>query len=184
MKNAKTGETMTVEFLNYDTQFDRIVLPYKQNLEKLGIRVAIRIVEPTQYENRLKSFDFDMITDAYPQSHAPGNEQRENWGSEAASKEASRNRIGIKNPAVDAIIEELIYATSRDDLIAAARALDRVLLWNHYLIPQWYNPFAWVAYWDKFGRPAKHGSQDPGVITTWWIDPVAAQKLEAANAKK
>ena len=184
LSNARTGDPMTVEFLNSDTQFDRIVLPYKQNLEKLGIQVTIRIVDSTLYENRLKTYDFDMITDVLVMSQAPGNELRELWGSGSADKEASRNRIGIKNPAIDALIEDVIYAQSREDLIAAARALDRVMLWNHYLILQWYLPDAWIAHWDKFARPAKHPSQDPGVLSTWWIDPAAASKLEAANARK
>lgn len=184
LRQAVTGEALTAEFLNYDTSFDRIVLPYKQNLEKLGIRLDIRIVDATLYEKRVKTFDFDMITDANVMSYAPGNELREFWGSAAASKEASRNRAGIQNPVVDAIIEDVIYARDRPELIAAARALDRVILWSQYIIPQWYNPNAWVAYWDKFGRPAKHPSQDPGVLTTWWYDAAAAGKLEASNARK
>ena len=184
LRNVTTGEAMTAEFLNYDTQFDRIVLPYKQNLEKLGIRIDIRIVDASNYENRVKAFDFDMITDAYLMSHAPGNELRELWGSASAGKEASRNRAGVRNPAIDAIIEDTIYARDRPELIAAARALDRAMLWNHYIIPQWFNPTAWIAYWDKFGRPARHPSQDPGVLTTWWYDSAAAAKLEAVNARK
>lgn len=184
LRHAKSGETMTLEFLNFDTQFDRIVLPYKQALEKLGARVTLRVTDPTQYENRLKKFDFDVITDNYAMSHAPGNELRELWSSTSADKEASRNRIGIKNPAVDLLIDEVITAKSRDDQIAAARALDRVILWNHYIVLQWHNPMAWIAHWSKFGRPAKHPSQDPGVLVTWWYDAEAAAKLEAAHAKK
>ena len=184
LRQAKTGEAMVVEFLNYDTQFDRIVLPFKQNLEKLGVRLNIRIVDPTLYETRLKTYDFDMITDAYLMSHAPGNELREMWGSAAASQEASRNRAGIRNAAVDAIIEDVIYARNRADLIAATRALDRVLLWNTYIIPQWHNPTVWIAHWDKFGRPQRTPSQDPGNIATWWSDATAVSKLEALNARK
>ncbi len=184
LRHEKTGETMTMEFLNFDTQFDRIVLPYKQNLEKLGVRITLRVVDPTQYENRLKVYDFDVISDANQMSHAPGNEQRELWGSTAADKEASRNRAGIKNPAVDQIIEEILYAPSRADQVAATRALDRVLLWNHYFVPQWHIPATWIAYWNKFGRPEKHPSQDPGVIVTWWYDAEAAAKLGAVNANK
>ncbi len=184
LRHAKTGEVMTVEFLSYDTQFDRIVLPYKQNLEKLGIRLDIRIVDPTLYETRLKTYDFDMITDAYVMSHAPGNELRELWGSAAAAQQASRNRAGIRNEAVDAIIEDVIYAGNRPDLIAATRALDRVLLWNSYIIPQWYNPTSWIAHWDKFGRPAHPPTQDPAVLATWWTDATAAAKLEAVDARK
>ncbi len=167
-KHEATGETLVVEYLNYDTGFDRIVLPYKQSLARIGIRLDMRIVDPSQYEARLKIFDFDMITDVYQLGHAPGNELREMWGSDAAGKEASRNRIGIKSPAVDALIEAAIYARDRTELVAAARAIDRVILWEHYIVPQWYNPTSWIAHWDHLGRPAKHPSQDPGIVTTWW----------------
>lgn len=184
LKNAATGQRMTVEFLSPDTSFDRIVLPYQQNLAKLGIALSIRVVEPTQYEQRLKTFDFDMITDTFIQSHSPGNELRELLGTEAADREASRNRAGIRNPAVDAIIERIIYARSREELIAACRALDRVVLWSNYFILQWYNPISWYAYWNKFGRPAKYPSQDPSVTTTWWFDEAAARRLEGRNASK
>lgn len=117
-------------------------------------------------------------------SNAPGNELRELWGSASAANEASRNRIGIKDPAVDALIEEVISSATRDELIAATRALDRVILWNHYLVLQWHNPSAWIAHWAKFGRPEKNPSQDPGVLATWWYDAAAAAKLEAAHAKR
>ncbi len=184
LRRPDSGEQLTVEFLSYDTQFDRIVLPFKQNLEKLGIVLSIRVVEPTQYEQRLKRFEFEMITDNFVQSHSPGNEQRERFGSEAAGKEASSNRTGIRNPAVDSIIDDIIYARTREDLIAACRALDRVLLWNHYMIPQWYLPMTWVAYWDKFGRPPRHPSQDVSISITWWNDPEASRQLEARNARR
>jgi microcin C transport system substrate-binding protein len=182
-RHRETRETLAIEFLSYDTSFDRIVLPYKQALERLGVRLDIRVVDATQYENRLKAFDFDMITDAQSMSHAPGNELREIWGSEAASKTASRNRIGVRDPAVDALIEEVIYARTRPELIAAVRALDRVILWNHYFVPQWFNPDAWIVHWDRFGRPARHPSQDPGVLTTWWIDPEADRRLQARRGR-
>jgi microcin C transport system substrate-binding protein len=182
LRNAKTGEAMTVEFLSPDSSFDRIVLPYKQNLAKLGIELNIRVVESTQYEQRLKTYDFDMITDGFIQSHSPGNELRELLGTEAAGKSASRNRAGIRDPAVDALIERVIYARSREELTAACRALDRVVLWNDYFILQWYNPISWYAYWDKFGRPERYPSQDPSVTTTWWFDAAAARRLEGRNA--
>ena len=183
-RNARTGETLTIEFLNYDTQFDRIVLPFKQNLARIGVDLSIRINDATQYENRLKVYDFDMISDFHSQSHAPGTEQRERWGSDAASKPGTSNRIGIANPAVDALIEEVVFARTREDLVAAARALDRVLLWNHTMVLQWYNPHTWIAYWDKFGRPSRHPAQDPSVVTTWWWDEAAAAKLGALHAKR
>jgi microcin C transport system substrate-binding protein len=182
-RNAQTGDPLSVEFLNYDTAFDRILLPYKQSLERLGIHFTIRMIDAPQYEQRVKTFDFDMITDIYAQSHAPGNEQREFWGSAAADKPASRNRIGIKNSAVDFLIEQLIYAPTREDVVAATRALDRVLLWNHYAVLQWYRSSEWVAYWNKFGMPSKLPSQAPGWLQTWWLDDGAADKLGAARAQ-
>jgi microcin C transport system substrate-binding protein len=141
------------------------------------------MIDAPQYEQRVKTFDFDMITDIYAQSHAPGNEQREFWGSAAADKPASRNRIGIKNSAVDFLIEQLIYAPTREDVVAATRALDRVLLWNHYAVLQWYRSSEWVAYWNKFGMPSKLPSQAPGWLQTWWLDGGAADKLGAARAQ-
>ncbi len=173
LRDQKTGEAMTVEFLSYDSSFDRIVLPYQANLAKLGIRLDIRNVDATQYEERLKRYDFEMITDVYAQSHAPGNELRENFGSVAADRPASRNRIGIKNPAVDALIEEVIYAPDREQVVAAARALDRVLMWSHSIVPQWYNADNWIVYASRLGRPARMPSQEPGWMASWWIKPQA-----------
>jgi microcin C transport system substrate-binding protein len=172
---SSTGEALTVEMLVPDTSFDRILLPYKQTLEKLGIRMSIRVVDAPQYVERVKTFDFDMIIDSFPQTLAPGNDQREYWGSDAAAKPASRNTMGIRNPAVDHLIEQITYAPTREDVVAATRALDRVLLWNHYLVLQWYRPSEWVAYWSRFARPAKSPSQAPGWLQTWWL----AAKSEA-----
>lgn len=172
-RNATSGEALTAEMLVPDTSFDRVLLPYKQSLEKLGIRMSIRVVDAPQYVERVKSFDFDMIIENFPQSHAPGNEQREYWGSEAASKPASRNVMGIRDPAIDYLIEQIIYAPTREDVVAATRALDRVLLWNHYLVLQWYRPSEWVVYWNKFGMPNKTPSQAVGWLQTWWLDPRA-----------
>lgn len=181
-RNA-AGEALTIEFLNYDTDFDRIVLPFKTNLARIGIDLRMRVVDAAQYENRLKSYDFEMITDAWTQSHVPGSEQRERWGSEAARRPATSNRIGIENPAVDALIEEIIASRTREDLRAAVRALDRVLAWNHYMVLQWYNPNTWLAWWDRLGRPERHPSQEVAATYTWWWDDAAAGKLGALNAK-
>lgn len=174
-RNEKTNETLAVEMLVPDTTFDRILLPYQQALEKIGIRMTIRVVDAPQYTQRVKTYDFDMIIENFPQSHAPGNEQREYWGSAAADKPASRNIIGIKNPAVDHLIEKIIYAPTREDVIAATRALDRVLLWNRYVVLQWHRPTEWIAYWNTFGRPAKLPSQSPGWLQTWWYDANAGK---------
>ncbi|MFM9939104.1 MAG: extracellular solute-binding protein [Hyphomicrobiaceae bacterium] len=183
LKNVKTGEAMAVEYLADDQQFNRIVLPYKQNLAKLGIALEIRVVDAARYHDRTKTYDYEMITASFLQSHAPGAEQREYWGSEAADQPAGRNYAGIKNPAIDSLTETLIFADSKDEMIAAARALDRVVLWNHYIMPQWYNPDVWYAHWDKFGRPARHPAIDPSPLTTWWVDQAAAQRLGGVRGR-
>jgi microcin C transport system substrate-binding protein len=174
-RNEKTKEALAVEMLVPDTSLDRVLLPYQQALEKIGIRMTIRVVDAPQYVERVKKYDFDMVIENFPQSHAPGNEQREYWGSAAADKPASRNIIGIKDPAVDHLIEKIIYAPTREDVIAAARALDRVLLWNRYVVLQWHRPSEWIAYWNTFGRPAKLPSQSPGWLQTWWYDADAGK---------
>ena len=135
--NAKTGEPLTVEFLIDQPELERIVLFYKPSLERLGIKMSLRTVDDAQYENRLRSWDFDIIVANWGQSLSPGNEQRDYWGSQAADQPGSRNLVGIKNPAVDALIERVIFAKNRAELVAATKALDRVLLWNHYVVPQW-----------------------------------------------
>jgi microcin C transport system substrate-binding protein len=174
-RNEKTKEPLAVEMLVPDTSLDRVLLPYQQALEKIGVRMTIRVVDAPQYTQRVKTYDFDMIIDNFPQSHAPGNEQREYWGSASADKPASRNIIGIKNPAVDHLIEKIIYAPTREDVIAATRALDRVLLWNRFVVLQWHRPSEWVAYWNTFGRPSKLPSQSPGWLQTWWYDANAGK---------
>ena len=126
-----------VEFLVEEPAFERVVLFYKPSLERLGIAVTVRTVDTAQYENRLRQWDFDIIIASWGKSLSPGNEQRGFWGSQAADQPGSRNVVGIKNPAVDALIERVIFAKDRDDLVAATRALDRVLLWNYYVVPQW-----------------------------------------------
>ena len=136
------------------------------------------MVDEVQYENRKRNFDFDIIIDSWPESLSPGNEQREYWGSQAADVLGSRNLIGIKNPAVDALVDKVIFATDRDDLVAATKALDRVLLWNFYVVPQWNYPKARTARWDRFGRPAempKYGLT--GFPALWWFDADKAAKL-------
>jgi microcin C transport system substrate-binding protein len=179
LRHEKTGEAMTVEYLNYDTSFDRIVLPYQRTLAKIGIRLAIRVVDATQYEERAKKYDFEMIGDVYPQSHAPGNELRENFGSAAADRPASRNRIGLKGPAVDALIEEVIYAPDRPRVVAAARALDRVLMWSHTIVPQWYNSDNWIVHSSRLGRPERMPSQEPAWLVAWWMKPQLANGAKA-----
>jgi microcin C transport system substrate-binding protein len=175
------GVQLTAEFLLVQPEFDRIVLPYKAALEKLGIKASVRIVDTSQYQRRQDSFDFDILVASFPQSESPGNEQRDFWGSEAASKEGSRNLVGIKNPAVDKLIDRIILAKDRDDLIAATRALDRVLLWNEYVVPQFHTPFERLAMWDMFRRPSKLPSRSSSFLRVWWYDDEAAKRIADAR---
>jgi microcin C transport system substrate-binding protein len=175
--DGKTGEPFKVEFLAEDPSFERVFLFYKPSLDRLGIGVSVRTADAAQYENRMRAWDFDIITMSWPESLSPGNEQRSYWGSQAADQSGSPNLIGIKNPAVDAMIEQVIFAKSRDDLVAATHALDRVLLWNHYVVPQWTYPFVRSARWDRFGHPEtlpKYGA--PAFPTLWWWDADKAAK--------
>ena len=151
--NAKTGEPLSIEILAEDPDVERFILFYKPSLERLGITVIVRTVDDAQYENRLRSWDFDIIIASWPESLSPGNEQRDFWSSQAADTPGSRNYIGIKNPAIDALIERVIFAKDRAELVAATRALDRVLLWNHYVVPQFTSDKSRTARWDRFGRP-------------------------------
>jgi microcin C transport system substrate-binding protein len=171
------GQGIKVEFLLVQPDFERLVLPYVQDLEKLGVQATVRTIDVAQYHRRVDTFDFDVIVHTFRQSLSPGNEQRDFWGSEAADREGSRNVIGIKNPAIDKLIDKIIMAKDRDDLVAATRALDRVLLWNHYVVPQWHAPFARVAMWNQYARPAKLPSRTPSFLRVWWWDEAAAKRL-------
>ncbi len=176
--NSKTGEPYTVEFLAEDPNFERVFLFYKPSLDRLGIGVTVRTVDEAQYENRLRGWDFDIITNTWGESLSPGNEQRGYWGSQAADQPGSSNLIGIKNAAVDAMIDEVIFAKSRADLVAATKALDRVLLWNFYVVPQWSYGKLRTARWDRFGRPdsmPKYGIA--AFPTIWWWDESKAAKV-------
>jgi microcin C transport system substrate-binding protein len=177
MTNAK-GETLAIELLLDDPRMMRIALPYQETLEKLGIKLTIRQVDSAQYQSRLNSFDYDMIIGLYAQSISPGNEQREFWGSAAADIQGSRNELGIKNPAIDALNERIVFAKDRAELVAATRALDRVLLWNFYSVLLFHNPEQWIAHWDRFGRPAKLPSQAASFRQVWWLDAEASAKLD------
>ncbi len=169
-KLMKDGAQMNIEFLIVQPAFERIVAPYAQNLKKLGIAAKIRIVDPSQYQNRVIGHDFDAIVFSFPQSLSPGNEQRNYWSSAAADRQGSRNFIGIKNPAIDALIEHIIFAKTRADVVAATRALDRVLLWNHYVVPQWYSPYERLAYWQGLRRPDTMPRYGLGFPSLWWRD--------------
>jgi microcin C transport system substrate-binding protein len=176
--DTKTGTQFALELLDEDPTFERVMLFYKPSLERLGIAVSVRTIDPTQYENRLRSWDFDVVVSSWPESLSPGNEQREFWSSQAADMAGSRNIIGIKNPAIDKLIERVIFTKDRDDLVAATKALDRVLLWNHYVVPQWNYPKLRTARWDRFGRPSempKYGQS--GFPAIWWFDADRAARI-------
>ena len=181
--NAKTGEPMQLEFLVSDDTFDRVINPYFQNLKRLGVTGSIRRVDGAQYIQRTRAFDYDMLLTPYGETESPGNEQRDFWGSAAASIQGSRNYMGVKDPAVDKLIDHVILAKDRGELIAATKALDRVLLWNHFLVPNWFLSASRLAYWDKFRHPEKGPSQDPGFLSVWWYDADAAPKIDALKAK-
>ena len=172
------GAQLSIEFLLDDVTFDRITTPFIQNLEVLGIAAAIRSVDQSAYINRVNGFDFDAIVASFPQSLSPGNEQRDFWGSAAADAEGSRNIIGIKDPVVDALIDKVIFAESREDLVVACRALDRVLCWGFYTVPQWYIDKTRFAVWDRFGWPEVQPAYGTGFPDTWWFDPDKAAKLK------
>ena len=176
--NSKTGEPFTVEFLANAPIFERVFLFFKPSLERIGITVSVRTVDEAQYENRLRNWDFDIMTFAWGESLLPGNEQRGYWGSQAADQPGSYNVIGIKNPAVDAMIDKIVFAKSHEDLVAATRALDRILLSNHYVVPQWAYGKLRTARWDRFSHPnplPKYGIS--AFPTVWWWDAEKAAKV-------
>ena len=180
LTNAKTGSVLEFEILLDNAAFERIVQPFIQNLGRLGIAARLRTVETAQYQNRMDDYDFDMTVETFGQSLSPGNEQRDFWGSKAADQPGGRNTIGIKDPVVDELIDLIILAPDRDSLIARTRAMDRVLLWGHYLIPNWHNRTFRVAYWNRFGRPEITPRYGVG-FSSWWIDPVKDAALQRAS---
>ncbi len=181
LTNVKTGEPMKVEFLLVSPLFERIVQPYLRNLERLGIKGTIRMVDSAQYTRRLDGFDFDIVVGNFAQSESPGNEQRDFWGSEAAGREGSTNLIGVKSPAIDTLIDRIIFAKDRAELVAATRALDRVLLWNEFVVPQWYSPNTRIAYWGRYGQPKTLPGLTPGFFQVWWFDQTLAARLPGSS---
>jgi microcin C transport system substrate-binding protein len=180
--NDKTGQPFEFEILLSDPQMERIVLPFAKNLERMGITAHVRTIDTAQYEKRMETFDYDVTVAVFGQSLSPGNEQREYWGSKAADEEGSRNLLGIKSPVVDELIEELIRSPDRASLIAHTHALDRVLQYGYYVIPNFHTNAFWVAYWDKFRRPEVSPKYGLG-IDTWWVDPKAEQTVEAKKGQ-
>lgn len=169
LKNAN-GEKLSIEFLLFDPSFERIIGPYIRNLKLIGVDARMRRVDPAQYQRRLKDFDFDITTQRYALRLTPGIELKNFWGSDAAALSGSYNLAGIADPVLDAMIDRIVKATSREELVTAARAADRVLRAGHYWVPQWYKGSHTIAFWDKFGWPDVKPKYARGALETWWID--------------
>jgi microcin C transport system substrate-binding protein len=176
----KNGQQMSFTILLDDPSLERPALPYVQQLQKLGIDAHVRTVDPAQYQHLTDDFDFDMTMIVYPESDIPGNELRDYFTCAAAKAQGSGNWGGICDPAVDALVEGVVTAQDRQTLTTAARALDRVLLWRWYLVPNWDSNSFHVAYWDRFGHPDKPIRQGFN-FDTWWVDPTKSAAIEAAK---
>jgi microcin C transport system substrate-binding protein len=176
--NEKSGQPFTIEYLSQTQVDERFVLPFQANLERIGIKLDMRVVDSSAYQERLRKFDYDMIGVAWGQSLSPGNEQRNYWGTSSRDLEGSRNFAGISDPAIDALVDKVIFALDRKALITAVKALDRVLMANHFVIPQWYSEFDRYVYWDRFGRPAKLPEFAFGFPDVWWYDPEKAARIK------
>lgn len=182
MVNPETGRQLRFEMLlRAGGAFRRVVLPFQRNLRRLGIDMIIREVDDAQYINRIRARDYDMISLGWGESDSPGNEQRSYWTSEAADQPSSRNYAGLKDPVVDALVEQLIAAPTREALVTRTHALDRVLLSHHFVVPNWYLSADRILYWDKFSRPAvvpRMGTE----ISMWWWDEEKAIALRRARS--
>jgi microcin C transport system substrate-binding protein len=177
--NAK-GEVLSAELLSSSPNEERVFLPYKASLDRLGIATTVRTVDDVQYTNRTRAFDFDVATGLWPQSLSPGNEQREFWGSQAATREGSRNLPGIADPGVDALIDKIIFAKDRNDLVAATKALDRVLLAHDYVVPQWTSLKQRTARWNRYSHPEAMPRYGGAAFPTiWWYDEAKAANTGA-----
>ena len=178
-----TGIAMEFEMLLVNPDFERVVLPFGKNLERLGVEMSVRTVDPAQYTRRISDFDFDMIVGSFGITLSPGNEQRDYWGSAAADLPGSRNLAGARDPVVDELVELVISAPDRRTLVDRSRALDRVLLWSHYVVPNWHLNAFRVAYWDLFGRPATRPAYGLG-FDTWWLDDAKSKRVRNWREKR
>ena len=177
------GEQMSIEFMIDTPLFERIIAPYVANLKRLGIDASIRLVDSAQFMSRVQTYDYDVMISRFTMRRTPGVEQRNFWSSAAADSPGGNNLAGVRNPAVDALIERLGTAQSRAELKSIVGALDRVLTWNHYSVPQWFKASHFIAYWDKFGRPETKARFALGFLDTWWVDPAKQAALEAARGQ-
>ena len=181
LTNTK-GEVLEIEILTFSPIFERVLAPIVKNLKRLGIQASMRIVDTAQYTYRMQTFDFDVTTAAFGTSPTPGISERNFWGSKSAGQQGSVNYSGLQDPVIDELLKRIASAKDRPALTLAARTLDRVLLGNHYVIPEWFNATHNLAYWDKFDRPKSKPKYALGFMDIWWIDPAKEQALK--NARK
>jgi len=172
------GNPFSIEFLLFEASFKRIINPYVRNLTRIGVSATIRIVDVANFQNRMRSYDFDVVVNRYVQPLTPGLEQQAYFGSKFADVPGQRNLAGVRDPAVDYLIDKTINASSRASLVSAVRSLDRVLMWNHYVVPQWYKGAHNIAYWNRFDRPKTKPRYDLGMLDTWWFNPKKAAMIE------
>lgn len=179
--NPKTGQRLSFEIIDVNPAFERWTLPFIQNLQRIGVAATFRTIDPAQYQNRINNFDFDMTTGSFAESDSPGNEQRDYWGAAKANAPGSRNIIGVQDPAVDEIIDLLVHAQTREELVACAHALDRVLTWSYYVIPQWHLDYWRLAWWKQLSHPSQLSPTSPGIADTWWTTPAAIPIIPAKS---
>ena len=181
----KKGQRLDFEVLLVSPLFQRIVEPYKNNLKKIGIQLTGKLVQVAQYEERLREFKYDMVVTSFPQSRSPGNEQRSMWTSEAVKVPGSRNYMGIENPAIDELVDIIVKARTRKELVNAVQAMDRILTHQFYLVPHWYIGYDRMVYWNRFSHPKiipSASSRLAHFIEWWWYDKAKAEKLKIARA--
>ncbi len=183
LHHEETGQPLAFEILLVNPSFERVALPYVRNLKRIGVQARVRTVDTTQYIYRLDHRQFEMTVVVLPQSPSPGNEQRDYWHSESADVPGSRNIMGVQDPVVDALVDQLVRARDREELVNITRALDRVLLHGHYVVPNWHVREFRVAYWDKFGRPEVAPDYDLG-FDAWWVDPEREEHLRETNGPR
>jgi len=182
---SKGNHRMEFELLLAGPGFQRIAEPYKNNLKKIGVKMTIKVIQVAEYEERLRNFKFGMIVAGFAQSRSPGNEQRYMWGSESADTPGTRNYMGIKNPALDELVDKIVSAKNRKDLVTNVQAQDRILTHQYYVVPHWYIAYDRAVYWNKFGKPKINASQaaiSNNILEWWWWDKEKAEKLKKARA--
>jgi microcin C transport system substrate-binding protein len=174
------GQQMSFEILLPDAAFERVGLPYAQWLGRLGIDARIRTVDAAQFQKRMDDVDFDMAEASVGESESLGNEQVDFWSCDSGKQKGTQNLSGVCDPAVDSLVNGIVGAKTHGDMVTAAHALDRVLLWGWYMVPQWYLREVHVAYWNRFGHPDKPVRTGLD-FAAWWVDPALAKTTDAAR---